>query len=239
VAGTLTALAPSPTATQSPSPTRTPTATATASPSQTLTATSTPSPTEPPTQTLSVEEQVRLTLTQYYIDQMTLQVWVEREGGATHPWHRQLPDEIRASSWSEAELVVKIEEKRVYVDSANYYYQPFGGFACTMKRYRIDNVSRLVDTRDSSELSTRTFRGSQPSFPQTTFNCSDLIGDPPSFSQRFVDWLAPSAYLLGTPTPTPRPSPTPRIPTATPPPDADFKPHERYVHTGPLIEAVR
>jgi len=233
---TLTALAPSPTATQSASPTRTPTATPTASPSRTPTATTTPSPTASATQTLSVEEQIERTLTQYYIDQMTLQVWVEWESGATHPWHRQLPDEIRASSRSEAELVVTIEQQRVFVRSQDYTHQFTRTFACTVKGYRIDYDATLTNAQTGELLARREFRGAEPSFPHLISSCEDQVGLRPDPHDGFINWVANYTYLLGTPTPTPTSTRIPsQTPMLTPTGDPNYVPHWRSVTAGSAI----
>jgi hypothetical protein len=212
VAATQTALAPtfdsirpttppSPTATLTPSPTRTPTPTRTLTP------------------TLSIEEQVGLTITAIFIDETTLKVWVEKDDRTRHPWHDRLPADIRASRRAAADLIVTIEEKRVYHSSQNYYRQFSTTVACTSKGYRIVYVASLFDPAHDLPLATTRYRGSAPSFPASVSSCSDKTGNPPAFTREFVNWLTPYAYLYTALTPTPTPFPT----------DAAFSPHTRFV----------
>jgi hypothetical protein len=227
VAGTLTALAPSPTntdvptATHTPSPFPTPTATHTPSPSPTSTATHTASPSQPPT--LSFDQQVEGSVTAHYIDQMTLEVWVQYDNGRKHPWHRRLPDEIRASSPEDAEIVVVIHEQQRLEGSAHY-------LGCgAVNRYQIVYEATVVDPQDHEVLSKKNFAGPPPVFPTVIYSCSALVGEPPSFTPQFVRWIASYTYLLGTPTATPAVIPSP-VPT-----DANFSSHSRYaINTVPV-----
>jgi hypothetical protein len=218
VAATLTAVAPTfesipPTRTARPSPT----------PTVTLTPSSTPTPTPTSTASATLSEVEKIageTLTAIFIDQSILQVWIEWDDGRRHDWHRELPDDLRAASRENAELVVRIEEEQRFVREQGYGL--FGvTHECDVPGYRTVYQASLIDPRDDELLAEQDFEGPMPIFPSRIDSCdTTVVGGPPGFTRRFVDWIAPYAYLLGAPTPTPTPSPVI---------DENFQPHTRYV----------
>jgi len=189
IAATLTALAPSPTSTHTPTPDPTikaavdGTLTAlTASP----TATQTPSPTDAPTATATQEPS----------EQASPTVWIEWTDGR-RDWQQALPAEVRATSRDDATWLVIIERKRVYVRSEDYYHQPFGGFACAVKGYRINYGVTLVELQTDRQVDQRVFQGRDPTFPSRLSSCDDREGSPPA-SGEVLAWIQ---ALITLPTP--------------------------------------
>lgn len=189
VAGTLTALAPT---IDSIQPTRLPTSTPT--PTPTLTPTITP--------TLSIEDQVALTITAVFLDANTLDTWVENSNGAKHAFTNMLPEEIRAPSKENADLIVVIESLEVNEDSLPVS----GGCGGSVRRIRIDYRITLTNTSTGETLDPHTIRGGSPGRPFLLNSCDPIRGTLPSFST-FFEWLADKAYLLIEP-PTLTPTPT-------------------------------